>query len=210
MNTIGIVDLGIGNIRSVQQAVRFLGGIPVVVRDPDEVAVHCALILPGVGSFGAASSAMRRIGFSEAIVASVEAGHPLLGICLGMQLLATEGEEGGPSLGLGLIPGVVKRFAEGVRVPHVGWNNVAPVPGARLFRGIPPAEHFYFVHSYYLEPADPSCVAARADYSGPFPAAVSLGNVSGVQFHPEKSYRAGLRLMSNFLESVPGQMTAGR
>lgn len=198
--TVGVVDLGTGNIRSVLQAVRFAGGDPVVIREPREVPARSALILPGVGSFGAASAVLKRTGLSDAILASVEAGRFLLGICLGMQLLATRGEEGGSSEGLGLIPGVVRKFPEGTRIPHVGWNQVSPAPGASLFRGVTPGEHFYFVHSYYLDPEDKAHVSATTDYPGPFAAAVSRGNVSGVQFHPEKSYRPGLRLLSNFLE----------
>ncbi len=210
MSTVGIIDLGTGNIRSVAQAVRHLGRIPVVIGKPEEVDSHRVLILPGVGSFGAASAALKRSGFSEAIVAYVAKGRPLLGICLGMQLLASEGEEGGHSPGLGLVPGVVRKFPEGVRVPHVGWNQVFPRSDARLFRGIASGEHFYFVHSYCLWPADPSCVTATADYPGPFVASVTRGNVSGIQFHPEKSYLAGLRLLSNFLESVPGDLGAAK
>lgn len=201
-DTVGIIDLGTGNIRSVVQAVRHLGATPEIVQDPARVRDHAALILPGVGSFGAASAVLNESGLSPAIVSAVRAGRPLLGICLGMQLLATEGEEGGRSPGLGLVPGTVRRFPDGVRVPHVGWNQVSPTRETFLFNGIRPGEHFYFVHSYYLDAGDPSCVVATADYPDPFPAAVSAGNVSGVQFHPEKSYLAGLKLLSNFLESA--------
>jgi len=201
MTTVGIVDLGICNLRSVQQALRYVGAEPVVLRGPDEVRGVPALILPGVGAFSAAVDVLRGSGFSLAITEFAASGRPLLGICLGMQLLASSGEEGGAREGLGILPGHVRRFPPGVRVPHVGWNRVWPSPAMPLFKEVPDGEYFYFVHSYCMDPGDPACVAAVTDYCGRFCSAVSRSNVYGVQFHPEKSSRAGLKVLSNFLQA---------
>ena len=200
MLKVGIVDLGMCNLRSVQEAVRHLGGDPVVLSTPRGVSAVQALILPGVGAFGPAAAVLRDSGLAAAVAAFVDSGRPLLGICLGMQLLASTGEEGGLFKGLGLVPGTVRKFPPGVRVPHVGWNQVFPRPDEPLFQGISGGEHFYFVHSYYLDPEESGCVAARTDYGGEFCSAVRYRNVHGVQFHPEKSSTAGLRVLRNFLD----------
>lgn len=196
---IAILDYGMGNRASVQKALRFLGHDSVITADPAEIASASNLILPGVGAFGDGMKAIRERGLDHVMREETAKGKPLLGICLGMQLLASKGEEGGAHEGLGFIPGTVKRISAGdLRVPHVGWNDVVPKNGGGLFKGTEP-NVFYFVHSFALVPDDESDVIATCDYGSPFVAAVRKGNVMGVQFHPEKSQASGLRLLKNFL-----------
>ena len=199
---VAIIDYGLCNLDSVARAVQECGASPVVTSDPQVLRSAARLILPGVGSFADAMSELNSRGLSEAIREEVGAGAPLLGICLGMQLLAAEGEEGGGSPGLGIIDGRVTRLqpsSTAERVPHVGWNEVRPQTESPLFRGIPPSADFYFVHSYHLVPADDSDVLATTPYTGEFVSAVGRDDVCAVQFHPEKSQTHGLRLLANFL-----------
>ncbi len=200
---IAILDYGMGNRASVQNALRALGRDSVITAEPSVIADATHLILPGVGAFGDGMKAIRERSLDHVIREEAANGKPLLGICLGMQLLAEKGEEGGDHTGLGLIPGVVKRLPSeriGLRLPHVGWNDVVPNAGESLFEGTEP-NVFYFVHGYALVPESPADAIARCEYGSPFVAAVRRGSVFGTQFHPEKSQASGLRLLKNFLQA---------
>jgi len=200
-----LLDYGLGNLRSVQKAFEYLGAKVLLTDDPRRVAQADRLVLPGVGAFAAGVAGLHQRGLIAPIREGVRAGVPLLGICLGMQLLFEESEEVSagfsPQPGLGLLAGRVVRLAAGQwRVPHVGWNQVQPVGSPALLRGIAPGAYAYFVHSYVCQPADPNVVQAVTDYGGDFASVVGRGNLWGVQFHPEKSQQIGLRLLQNFLE----------
>jgi glutamine amidotransferase len=196
---IGLVCAAGGNVGSVRHALRHLG---LAVRDltrPEELAACDRVILPGVGRFATVMDRLRTGGLHEAILAHVRADRPLLGICAGMQVLAETGDEGGPTAGLGLIPGHVRRLPEaGVPIPHVGWNRVDPAGSGPLFGGDPAPRDFYFVHAWAIEPDDPADVAGTCVHGRRFVAAVTRGPVMGVQFHPEKSQRDGLALLARF------------
>ena len=202
---ITMIDYGGSNLRSVQKALEAVGADVRVTADPDEVRRATKLVLPGVGAFGAGMAALRGRGLDAATREVVHAGALLLGICLGMQFLFDASDEMGRHTGLGLIPGPVTRFPADLRagdrplkVPHVGWNEIDHDATHPLLAGVAPGAHAYFVHSYVCVPVDPSDVLARADYGGPFAAIVGRGRVLGIQFHPEKSQRVGLRILSNF------------
>lgn len=202
---VGIINYGMGNIGSVARALTLLDADPVVLEHPDEFDQVEKVILPGVGAFSAAMANLHSMGWVDAIDRNVKrGGQPFLGICLGMQLLAEESEENGVTAGLGLVPGRVVSLAKKniqERIPHVGWNEVSPMNGKSLFAEIPPGTDFYFVHSYVFDPANDGDIAAVTDYGARFVAAVEKGNVSGAQFHPEKSSKAGAQLLKNFLDS---------
>ena len=202
---ITMIDYGGSNLRSAQKALEAVGAQVQVTADPDVVRRAAKLVLPGVGAFGAGMAALRARGLDAATLAAVEAGALLLGICLGMQFLFDESDEMGRHLGLGLIPGQVTRFPADLRVagrslkvPHVGWNEIDHDGRHPLLAGVAPGAHAYFVHSYYCVPRDGVDVLARADYGQPFAAVVGRERVLGIQFHPEKSQRVGLRILSNF------------
>ncbi len=195
-----IVDYGMGNLRSVEKALAAVGGNPLTSGDPAVVRSAARLILPGVGAFGDAMSNLRNQGLLGAVLEAVSSGRPLLGLCLGLQLLFDESEEFGSHRGLGVIPGRVRRFAvPGLHVPHVGWNQVEQVRPDPLLEGVPEGAYFYFVHSYYVEPADSSDHVAQTEYGHRFCSIARRGNVWGAQFHPEKSQAMGKRLLSNFI-----------
>ncbi len=195
---IAVVDYGVGNLRSVERACRAVGADVLVTADPRDLAAAQGAILPGVGAFGDGMACLRTSGWVDALMAWAAAGRPLLGICLGMQLLFDESEEMGCHRGLGLLPGRVRRFARGLTVPHVGWNQVQPVRRSPLLEGVAPGAYAYFVHSYHVEPAEPGDVVATTDYGGPYASVVGRGQVFGLQFHPEKSQEVGLRMLGNF------------
>ena len=202
MSRVAIVNTGLCNLDSIARAVEECDSAPVVTDDPADLAAATHIILPGVGSFPAAMARLTERGLVDAMTEQVvEGGIPFLGICLGMQLLGTRGSEIRPTPGLGWVDGEVELIspAPGERVPHVGWNEVAPVDGSPLFRGIPPERDFYFVHSYVLRPTSETDVAARTPYGGGFVSSVQRGLIFGVQFHPEKSQRAGFDVLQNFL-----------
>ena len=195
-----IIDYGMGNLRSAEKAVEAAGGHPVITSDPDAVRSAQRLILPGVGAFGEAMENLRRTGLDRAISDAAGSGKPLLGLCLGLQLLFTHSEEFGSHEGLDLIPGkVLKLDCPGLRVPHVGWNQIEGDSEDPLLRDIPAGSYFYFVHSYYVEPDRPEDVLRWTGYGRNFCSIARRGRIYGVQFHPEKSQEAGKRLIRNFL-----------
>ena len=200
---IAIVDYKMGNLRSVEKgfaAARVTG--VVVTGDPRVLADARGIVLPGVGAFRDASANLESSGLRDVLLERVAAGIPLLGICLGMQLLASVGLEDGEWVGLGVVPGRCERLPGGVKVPHIGWNTVAyPCPN-RLFDGIEDGSAFYFVHSYHVVPQDQAAIIGITEHGIPFAAAVASGNVYGVQFHPEKSSDRGLALLRNFATIV--------
>ena len=202
--TAAIVNYGMGNLGSVRRALEELGVDGVVASDPAALADAQRIILPGVGAFGEAMARLRDGGWLEPLHRQVrEDGKPLLGICLGMQLLASTSEENGISEGLGLIAGRVRRldaFGCTLRIPHVGWNEVRVGEPSPLFAGIPQDTDFYFVHSYAFEARDETSVCATTTYGAPLTAAVQQGHVFGTQFHPEKSSKAGRQVLRNFLD----------
>jgi glutamine amidotransferase len=206
MASIGILDLDIGNLRSVWNAVYQNGFDPEFVNNPSSIKNFDRLILPGVGSFHAAIEKLDRGGFREALLEFAGSGKPLLGICLGMQILAEEGEEGGvSSRGLGLIPGKVSRLpgGEGFPVPHVGWNNVEIRKSHPILSDVKGGVDFYFVHSYALEGESGDHAIGITDYGVNFTSIAADKNVVGFQFHPEKSQANGLKLLSKFCDWNP-------
>jgi imidazole glycerol-phosphate synthase subunit HisH len=204
MPRVAIIDYGLCNLDSIRRAVEVCGGDPFVTDDPDELNSANLLILPGVGAFGVAMSNLRARGMDQAIRDQVGAGIPLLGICLGMQLLASRSAEGGDHAGLDLVAGdvvLLREQAAGDRVPHIGWNSVdATTQGEPLLAGIAPGTDFYFVHSYHVRCRAPTHEVASTPYCGGFTSIIRRGHVAGTQFHPEKSQRAGFRLLTNYLE----------
>ncbi len=204
---IAIVDYGVGNLRSVQKAMERVGVRGIVTGERSLIRQARGIILPGVGAFGDAINTLRRAGLDEVVLECVERRVPLLGICVGMQMLFDESEEMGRHRGLGILPGSVVRFAPGLKVPHVGWNQIYPRAAAAgrpspLLAGIRPDDYAYFVHSYYPVPADENVVLATTEYGVEFASAVGVGRVFGIQFHPEKSQDIGLRILKNFAEVV--------
>lgn len=206
---ITLVDYGIGNLRSVQKAFEHVGAEVLRTDDADAIRNADRLVVPGVGAFGACIGALRERRLDELIVQRAEAGVPLLGVCVGMQLLFEVGEEHGEHRGLGLLPGRVVHFrsdledAPGVtdrKIPHMGWNTAEVERSSPLLQGLDESPYFYFVHSYHAVADDPSDVLATTAYGRRFPAIVGRNNVYGVQFHPEKSQQSGLHLLKNFAE----------
>lgn len=197
---IAIIDYRMGNLRSVQKGFEHAGVDGVLVTDaPADVREAAGVVLPGVGAFRDAARNLRELGVWDIVRERVASGAPFLGICLGMQLLADVGFEDGEWEGLGVVPGRCERLPAGVKVPHIGWNTVSYSRTSPLFDGIEDRSAFYFVHSYRLVPADDSCVVGTAEHGVPFAAAVRVGACGfAVQFHPEKSSAAGLRLLGNF------------
>ena len=196
--SVTILDYGMGNLRSVQKAFAHFGIAARITSDPAETAAAARLVVPGVGAFGQAMARLRETGLDRAIRAAVEGGAHFLGICLGMQLLFERSEEHGTHQGLGLLQGEVKRFPATVKVPEVGWNRVSIRPGDPLMEGIEEGEFFYFDQSYYCAPSDPDDLLSETEYGLRYASAVRKGRVRAVQIHPEKSQRAGLRLLENF------------
>jgi glutamine amidotransferase len=203
MQRIIIVDYGMANLRSVQKALEKVGHASQISGDPHVVAQADKLILPGVGAFCDAIARLREAELAGPIVEHIQSGKPFLGICLGLQLLFTKSYEDGEHDGLDLFPGQVVRFpkASGLKVPHMGWNQLSIRRRAPALREVWEGSAVYFVHSYYVQPADPGIVATETDYPNPFTSAIWHENVFATQFHPEKSQQVGLRILSNFAES---------
>ena len=198
---VALLDYGVGNLHSAAKALDRAGAEVQVVPTVAEAAGVAGLVVPGVGAYGACLSGLGSAGGPAAVARWLEGGRPLLGICVGMQLLFKASEEGPVSDGVGVVPGKIRRLTGPVKIPHIGWDEVSVRPGSRLLAGLGDGTRFYFVHSYAPEP-DGDSVAAVCDYGGRFGAAVEHGNLFGTQFHPEKSGEAGLTLLANFVNEV--------
>ena len=209
---VALLDYGVGNLHSAAKALDRAGAEVRVVATVDEADGAAGLVVPGVGAYGACLTGLGSAGGAAEVAGWLQGGRPLLGICVGMQLLFEASDEGPVSDGVGVVPGRIRRLTGGggdapggeagpVKIPHIGWDEVTVRPGSRLFAGLGDGTRFYFVHSYAPEP-DGDSVAAVCDYGGRFAAAVEHGNLFGTQFHPEKSGRAGLALLANFVTQV--------
>jgi glutamine amidotransferase len=198
---IAVVDYGIGNLGSVTKGFRHVGAEVQLTGEPEALRRASALVLPGDGAFGATMAEIERRGLVPLLREAVEAGTPLLGICIGMQVLFEESEEHGVFQGLGLLPGRVRRFDGELPIPHMGWNELHPHQPHPLLQGISDGAHVYFVHSYFCDAA-PEVTIASSDYGRDFAAIVGRDRVLGVQFHPEKSQEVGLRMVANFVRFV--------
>ena len=203
MPEVAIIDYGMGNLRSVAKAIERVGARPVVTRDRKTILRATHLILPGVGAFRACMEGLERLALKDAIGDFIATGRPFLGICLGLQLLFEESEEGGIHSGLGIIKGRVRGFRRNIKngqlkVPHMGWNTIKIRKDSAILKGIPDGAYFYFVHSYYVVPAQKGCVLTTTEYGIEFTSSIEQDNIFGVQFHPEKSQSVGLKLLENF------------
>ncbi len=201
--SIAIIDYGIGNLRSVEKAFTAQGIDAVVTRDEKVLREAEKLVLLGVGAFGYAMQSLRDLGFDKLVLEAANAGKPILGLCVGLQMLFEEGHEFGIHQGLGLLKGKVIKFPDNLRVPHVGWNQVELQSDQRqnpIFQDLPDQSFFYFVHSYYVETQDISCIYGMTEYGLKYASICGRDNIIGVQFHPEKSQATGLKLLRNFAE----------
>lgn len=224
-NSVTMIDYGASNIRSAQKAFEHIGAEVQLTDDPDVVRRASKLVLPGVGAFGSGMAGLRRHHLPEAIHEAVQCGVPFLGICVGMQLMFSEGHEMGIHQGLNLLAGKVVRFPEklpmvngkrlivnenhsplsnlqSLKIPHMGWNQLEPAWENRLLDGVEMGDYAYFVHSYYCDPVEATAVLAWTDYGFPFASVVARDNIYGLQFHPEKSQSVGLTILKNFLEKL--------
>ena len=199
-SVIAIIDYGAGNLRSVTNALVKLGYQPKVTRDPEDVLNAAAVIFPGVGAAADAVQSLRDSGLDEAIREVIREGQPLFAVCVGMQVLLSSTEEGGWNECLGIIPGTVKRLHAGLKVPHIGWNQVKQMVRHPIFEDIPDESNFYFVHSYYAEPEDTTVVAGTTEYGITLCSVLIKDNLVATQFHPERSGTIGLRMYDNFLK----------
>ena len=214
---IAIIDYGIGNLRNVERAFQHIGASVQLTAEPAQVRAADGVVVPGVGAFGACAIGLRRGGFGDLVHEVAASGRPLLGICVGMQLLFEGSEEMGEHAGLGLLPGRVLRFPEGgldatgqrIKVPQIGWNQLWHAGDDPLLEGVPAGSYAYFVHSYYCAAAEPSDVIATTDYGIDYASMVRRGNVWGAQFHPEKSHAVGLQILRNFAAIVAAGAARG-
>ena len=212
--TLAVVDYGVGNLRNVYKALEAVGAPARIVTSPDGLQGAAGIVLPGVGAFGDAAANLRSAGFEAPLLAAIDAGTPLLGICVGMQLLFDESEEMGRHAGLGVIPGRVLRFAadkagpEGgpggraLKVPQIGWNQLRHPGTDPLLAGVPDGAYAYFVHSYFCAPLDPAFILATTEFGTDYASVVRRENVWGIQCHPEKSQAVGLQILRNFIAIV--------
>jgi glutamine amidotransferase len=196
---ITIIDYGAGNLRSVVNAISRLGYEAKVTTSPAEVLKAQAVILPGVGAAADTMANLRQQGLDEPIRQFVASGKPFLGVCIGMQVLLSDTEEGGNQQCLGIIPGRVRKFAPGLKVPHMGWNQLKQKKAHPIFKGIADGANFYFVHSYYVEPEDKGLVAGETEYGVAFCSVIAQDNLIATQFHPQKSGEVGLKIYDNFI-----------
>jgi glutamine amidotransferase len=199
---IAIIDYGAGNLRSVVNAVSRLGYQPEVTSSPVDLLNAQAVMLPGVGAAADTMENLKTLGLASPIQRFIAQGRPFLGVCIGLQVLFAGTEEGGWHECLDIIPGRVKKLPSGLKIPHMGWNQVKQKVSHPVFDGIPDGANFYFVHSYYVEPNDGSLVAGETEYGMPFCSVIARGNLVATQFHPEKSGESGLRMYANFLKMV--------
>jgi glutamine amidotransferase len=198
MTQVAIIDYGVGNLRSVEKAFAAMGCEAVVSGDESVLRAAQKLVLPGVGAFAACMKALKERGLEQLVKERTGDGTPLLGVCVGMQLLFDESEEFGATPGLGLLRGSVRRFRNDLVVPHVGWNRIQQRRPHAVFEGIEDGAFCYFVHSYYCQPADERVVVGKTEYGISYASVIAQANICGVQFHPEKSQHVGLRMLRNF------------
>lgn len=197
---ISIVDYGAGNLRSVINAVTKLGYQPKLAVTPEQVLEAGVLILPGVGAAAHVMQSLKKLGLDCAIAQYIAEGRPFLGVCIGLQVLFGRTEEGGGHDCLGIVSGTVKRLPEGLKIPHMGWNQVKQKKEHPVFAGVPDGANFYFVHSYYVEPDDKALVAGETEYGIDICSAIIRDNLVATQFHPEKSGEDGLKIYDNFIK----------
>lgn len=203
---IAIINYGVGNLRSVEKAFEAVGKPALVTGDPGAIREAERLVLPGVGAFGECARRLRESRLDELVLEAAEQNKPVLGLCVGLQLMFDEGLEFGTHKGLGLMRGRVIRFAEsGLSVPQIGWNQIEDVKSHPLVEGLGDGTYFYFVHSYRIQTGDPAIVIAETEYGVRYPSICARGSICGVQFHPEKSQDAGLRLLANFASIEPAK-----
>ena len=207
---IAIVDYGAGNLRSVANAISKLGYQPKMTSSPSELFDAQAIILPGVGAAADTMKSLRAMKMTGPIQQLIAEGRPFFGVCIGLQLLFAGTEEGGWHECLGVIPGRVRRLPAGLKIPHMGWNQVKQRLSHPIFEGIPDEANFYFVHSYYADPEDKSLVAAETDYGIPMCSVIARGNLIATQFHPEKSGESGLRMYDNFIKLAGAAERSGK
>lgn len=204
IDVIAVIDYGAGNLRSVVNAITKLGYEPKVTAEPRDVLDAQAVILPGVGAAPDAVSNLEKSGLVGPIRHVINEDRPFLGVCLGLQVLFTGTEEGGWHECLGIIQGRVRKLPPGLKIPHMGWNQVKQKMSHPVFEGVPDEANFYFVHSYYADPEDKALVAGETDYGIPFCSAIARGNLVATQFHPERSGDAGLKIYDNFIKMALG------
>ncbi|MFC2153865.1 imidazole glycerol phosphate synthase subunit HisH [Candidatus Altiarchaeota archaeon] len=197
MSSVGIIDYGAGNLKSIGNGVKKVGFEFEFAKDPEKIGSFTHLILPGVGSFGAAMEKLQK--FKKPIQEFIGEGKPFLGVCIGIQLLFEESEENPEVKGLEIFKGTCKRFPDSVKIPHMGWNNTTLKKESPILEGVSNDDYFYFVHSYYAEPTNKEIIAASTDYALEFPSIIAQDNVYATQFHPEKSSEQGLRILKNYL-----------
>jgi imidazole glycerol-phosphate synthase subunit HisH len=202
---IAIIDYGAGNLRSVANAIKKLGYHSSVTSDSGKVLDAAAVILPGVGAAADTMNSLEKLGMTDAIRKLIQQGRPLFAICVGLQILFSGTEEGGWHECLGVIPGKVKRLPQGLKIPHMGWNQVKQRFSHSVFQGIPDEANFYFVHSFYAEPEDTSIIAGTTSYGVSMCSVIIEDNLIATQFHPEKSGEHGLRMYANFLKTALGR-----
>lgn len=203
---IAIIDYGMANLRSVERALHYVGGDPIITSDPKVIAEAEKVVLPGVGAFTACMVNLQARGLQKTAFDVVQSGRPFLGICVGLQMLFETSSEMGTSSGLGIVKGHVRRFFEGesepdpdYKVPHIGWNTLKKTRDSQLLHGVEDGERVYFVHSYYPDPEDKGVSIADSEYPESFCCAVEIGNIAATQFHPEKSGAVGLQILRNFV-----------
>ena len=201
-SSLAIIDYGMANLRSVQKAFECVGHPAAIINRPEEIARYDRLVLPGVGAFKDAIATLRNGGFADPIRQHIAADKPFLGICLGLQMLFDVGYEDGEHTGLGIIQGKCIRFdvdqALGLKVPHMGWNQLEIRKKSSVLAGLNPGDSVYFVHGYHVVPRDAEVIATTTDYGRPFVSSIARGNLFATQFHPEKSQKVGLRILENF------------
>jgi len=202
---IAIIDYGMGNIKSVENSFKKAGAVVEVTSDPEKIKNASAVILPGVGAYRDAFNNLREMGLVQSIHENLEK-KPFLGICLGMQLLFEYSLEDGKNEGLGIFKGFVSRIPPGVKIPHMGWNQIEINKKSRLLKDIKQEENFYFVHSYHVIPEDKSIISSTTDYGTSIVASIERGNIFGSQFHPEKSSICGQQIIKNFISLVEGKI----
>ena len=204
MPMIAILDYGAGNVRSVLRALTHLGYDAAITADHAKIANAQAVVLPGVGAAGDTVKQLKERGLDDVVRRTIEADRPFMGVCIGFQVLFDTTEEGGEQPCLGILPGTVERLPEGLKVPHMGWNQVWQRGEGPYFEGLPDGSYFYFVHSYYPKPTQRALVAAETSYGIDFCCAVAKGNMLATQFHPEKSGAVGLKVYENFFRITLG------